>query len=240
MQDKLILKFPFSGACMSIVSAAIQLCKTVRDLAYDMMTSHHRDRLRMCIDAVDRVTSQMGELLNKRSSGNKFPAKGGHLDISPNSTPGHLANLFHQRRLYDRSPESPPSDRFSELLREQCVQSGTPPEKAKQDNGLSADLSPTPGEAIAQSRAFPAREAEEESSHITGNSGSIDGSSDRDSGHSSASRWPRLQYSLLGTRSPLFCHNGAHHNSDKLLLKHNEYWVYFENWISLPWCVLYR
>lgn len=52
---------------MSIVSASIQLCKTVRDLAFDMLTSHHRDKLRMCTDSVERAASQLTELLNKYS-----------------------------------------------------------------------------------------------------------------------------------------------------------------------------
>ncbi|KAK3094623.1 hypothetical protein FSP39_004151 [Pinctada imbricata] len=163
------------GACMSIVSASIQLCKTVRDLAYDMMTSHHRDKLRMCIDTVDRVSGQMADLLNKHSATDN-PKKSVVVG-SQKSAPGHLANLFHQRHLSDRSPESPPNDRFSEILREQSMHAKRSPDSSREHSPLNASL--------------PLSGREDEGLNDIGASdisGSVDGSSDKDSGHSNASR----------------------------------------------------
>lgn len=131
----------FAAACMSVVSACIQLCKTVRELSYDLMTSHHKDKLRMCLENVDRSSVQIREILQRyHSSDHQSGGGGGHLNSTSsgdgsangnncdssmsakgnNSPPRHLANLF--RKEYSeqgKSPDSPPHERFAQLLREQ-------------------------------------------------------------------------------------------------------------------------
>lgn len=51
------------GACMNIVSSCIQLCKTIRDLTYDMMTTHHRERLRSCTESIDHGSGRLLKIL---------------------------------------------------------------------------------------------------------------------------------------------------------------------------------
>lgn len=52
------------GSCMSVVSASIQLCKTVRDLTYDMITSHHRERLKSCTEAISHGAVKLVKILD--------------------------------------------------------------------------------------------------------------------------------------------------------------------------------
>ncbi|CAG2214095.1 unnamed protein product [Mytilus edulis] len=52
------------GSCMSVVSASIQLCKTVRDLTYDMITSHHRERLKSCTEAISHGAVKLMKILD--------------------------------------------------------------------------------------------------------------------------------------------------------------------------------
>ncbi|KAK7466603.1 hypothetical protein BaRGS_00037326 [Batillaria attramentaria] len=61
------------GVTMSIVSASIQMCKAIRDLVYDLSHSRHRERIRLCVDSVDKASSKLRDLLlscdfEKRSS----------------------------------------------------------------------------------------------------------------------------------------------------------------------------
>lgn len=49
---------------MSVVSASIQLCKTVRDLTYDMITSHHRERLKSCTEAISHGAVKLMKILD--------------------------------------------------------------------------------------------------------------------------------------------------------------------------------
>ncbi|XP_061190998.1 talin rod domain-containing protein 1-like [Saccostrea echinata] len=126
------------AACMSIVSASIQLCKTVRELSYDLMTSHHKDKLRMCMDNVDRSSVQLREILQRYHGGDHSNSghqpnftnsgdgeRGNNCDNSlsakgSNSPPRHLANLFRQEfSEQGKSPDSPPHEKFAQLLREQ-------------------------------------------------------------------------------------------------------------------------
>lgn len=51
------------GMTMSIVSASIQMCKAVRDLVYDLNNARHRERIRLCVDSVDRASSKLRDLL---------------------------------------------------------------------------------------------------------------------------------------------------------------------------------
>lgn len=51
------------GVTMSIVSASIQMCKAVRDLVYDLSNSRHRERIRLCVDSVDKASSKLRDLL---------------------------------------------------------------------------------------------------------------------------------------------------------------------------------
>ena len=48
---------------MNIVSSCIQLCKTIRDLTYDMMTTHHRERLRSCTESIDHGSGRLLKIL---------------------------------------------------------------------------------------------------------------------------------------------------------------------------------
>lgn len=122
------------AACMSIVSACIQLCRTVRELSYDLMTSHHKDKLRMCMDNVDRSSVQIREILQRYHESEQSSHlnstlssdKGSNCDNNStsakgnNSPPRHLANLFREEfPEHGKSPESPPHEKFTQLLREQ-------------------------------------------------------------------------------------------------------------------------
>lgn len=51
------------GACLSIVSSCIQMCKTIKDLVYDVTNTRHRDRLSMCTESVDKAAAQLSSLL---------------------------------------------------------------------------------------------------------------------------------------------------------------------------------
>lgn len=51
------------GACLSIVSSCIQVCKTIKDLVYDVTNTRHRDRLSMCTESVDKAAAQLSALL---------------------------------------------------------------------------------------------------------------------------------------------------------------------------------
>ncbi|KAK6185264.1 hypothetical protein SNE40_007534 [Patella caerulea] len=53
------------GACMSIVSGSIQMCKSIRDLAYDMINTRHRERVTLCSESIDRSSVQLLDLLDK-------------------------------------------------------------------------------------------------------------------------------------------------------------------------------
>ena len=59
------LVFFFSGACMNIVSSCVQLCKTVRDLTYDLMTSYHKDRLKSCLQSIGHNSHKLVKLLEE-------------------------------------------------------------------------------------------------------------------------------------------------------------------------------
>lgn len=48
---------------MSIVSASIQMCKAIRDLVYDLSNSRHRERIRLCVDSMDKASSKLRDLL---------------------------------------------------------------------------------------------------------------------------------------------------------------------------------
>ena len=48
---------------MSIVSASIQMCKAIRDLVYDLSNCRHRERVRLCVDSVDKTSSKLRDLL---------------------------------------------------------------------------------------------------------------------------------------------------------------------------------
>lgn len=126
--------FISTAACMSIVSACIQLCRTVRELSYDLMTSHHKDKLRMCMDNVDRSSVQIHEILQRYHESEQSSHlnsthssdKGSNCDNNStsakgnNSPPRHLANLFREEfPAHGKSPESPPHEKFTQLLREQ-------------------------------------------------------------------------------------------------------------------------
>ena len=52
-----------TGMIMSIVSASIQMCKAIRDLVYDLSNSRHRERIRLCVDSVDKAASKLRDLL---------------------------------------------------------------------------------------------------------------------------------------------------------------------------------
>ena len=52
-----------TGMTMSIVSASIQMCKAIRDLVYDLSNSRHRERIRLCVDSVDKAASKLRDLL---------------------------------------------------------------------------------------------------------------------------------------------------------------------------------
>lgn len=60
-----MLYFFFSclGVTMSIVSASVQMCKAIRDLVYDVSNSRHRERIRLCVDSVDKASSKLRDLL---------------------------------------------------------------------------------------------------------------------------------------------------------------------------------
>ncbi|KAK7096124.1 talin rod domain-containing protein 1-like [Littorina saxatilis] len=51
------------GMTMSIVSASIQMCKAIRDLVYDLSNSRHKERIRLCVDSVDKASSKLRDLL---------------------------------------------------------------------------------------------------------------------------------------------------------------------------------
>ncbi|XP_071098080.1 talin rod domain-containing protein 1-like [Haliotis cracherodii] len=51
------------GACMSIVSANVQTCRSVRDLAYDVMNARHRERIALCTESMDRASSQLQDII---------------------------------------------------------------------------------------------------------------------------------------------------------------------------------
>ena len=53
-----------AGACMSIVSSCILLCKTIRELAYDNKNMYHRGKIPMCTDSIKRASSQLAEALS--------------------------------------------------------------------------------------------------------------------------------------------------------------------------------
>ncbi|XP_060075204.1 talin rod domain-containing protein 1-like [Ylistrum balloti] len=55
------------GSCMSVVSACIQLCKTVRDLVYDVMKPQHREKLHMCTSSVERASIRLHDILDQHS-----------------------------------------------------------------------------------------------------------------------------------------------------------------------------
>lgn len=55
------------GSCMSIVSACIQLSKIVRDLVYDVMKPHHREKLYLCTTSVEHASERLEELLHVHS-----------------------------------------------------------------------------------------------------------------------------------------------------------------------------
>lgn len=62
MQAKEIQK-SILGACMNIVSSCIQLYKTIRGLTFDMMTSHHRERLRSCTESIEHGAGRLLKIL---------------------------------------------------------------------------------------------------------------------------------------------------------------------------------
>ncbi|XP_076439038.1 uncharacterized protein LOC143277943 [Babylonia areolata] len=51
------------GMTMSIVSASIQMCKAIRDLVYDLSNARHRERIRLCVDSMDKASSKLRDLL---------------------------------------------------------------------------------------------------------------------------------------------------------------------------------
>ncbi|ESO81965.1 hypothetical protein LOTGIDRAFT_135570 [Lottia gigantea] len=53
------------GACMSIVSGSIQMSKSIRDLAFDMINTKHRERVALCTDSIERSSVQLLDLLDK-------------------------------------------------------------------------------------------------------------------------------------------------------------------------------
>ncbi|ELT89608.1 hypothetical protein CAPTEDRAFT_169274 [Capitella teleta] len=54
-------KMAVLGACMSIVSSCIQLCKVVKELAYNISNQAQMDRIAMCIQAISRASSQLAD-----------------------------------------------------------------------------------------------------------------------------------------------------------------------------------
>ena len=53
---------------MSIVSSAIQLCKVIKELAYNNSNQAQRDRIYMCIQAISRASSQLAEAFTHHQS----------------------------------------------------------------------------------------------------------------------------------------------------------------------------
>lgn len=53
----------FAGVTMSIVSASVQMCKAIRDLVYDVNNSRHRERVRLCVDSIDKASSKLRDFL---------------------------------------------------------------------------------------------------------------------------------------------------------------------------------
>lgn len=51
------------GVTMSIVSASVQMCKAIRDLVYDVNNSRHRERVRLCVDSIDKASSKLRDFL---------------------------------------------------------------------------------------------------------------------------------------------------------------------------------
>ncbi|XP_041356026.1 talin rod domain-containing protein 1-like [Gigantopelta aegis] len=52
------------GATLSVISSCIQICKSVRDLVYDIMNSRHRDRVIMCAETIDRASAKLRDILS--------------------------------------------------------------------------------------------------------------------------------------------------------------------------------
>jgi hypothetical protein len=171
-----------AAACMSVVSACIQLCKTVRELSYDLMTSHHKDKLRMCLENVDRSSVQIREILQRYHSSEHQPNNGGPVNPASssdnaaignncdnampakgsNSPPRHLANLFRQEYSEQgKSPDSPPHERFAQLLREQSPLAG------EGDMRLSDHSSRTVERDGVEETSIPGSPSSEASGHST-------------------------------------------------------------------------
>ena len=46
---------------MSIVSSCVQLCKVVKELAYNSSNQEQMERIAMCIQAISRASSQLAD-----------------------------------------------------------------------------------------------------------------------------------------------------------------------------------
>ncbi|KAL5019819.1 hypothetical protein ScPMuIL_002711 [Solemya velum] len=53
------------SVCMSVVSACIQLCRIVREVAFSTFTSHYRDKAQMCLETVERASKQLTDSLQQ-------------------------------------------------------------------------------------------------------------------------------------------------------------------------------
>ena len=78
--------FFLSGLAMSIASAAVQICKAARDLAYSSSTKRHRDRISLCVESVTRSAGQLRDFLlsyQYQANGDSHP---GHHRHSPDNS----------------------------------------------------------------------------------------------------------------------------------------------------------
>lgn len=77
------------GVCMNVVSASIQLCKTVRDLTYDLMTSHHKGRLQSCLQSTGHSSRKLVQILEEYDIDkllSDFRDKTSHLSVPKDTT----------------------------------------------------------------------------------------------------------------------------------------------------------
>ena len=64
--------FFIAGACMSIVSASIQMCKTIKELVYNNTNTYHRAKLPLCAQAISKSSAQLLDALKAHSDEKTF------------------------------------------------------------------------------------------------------------------------------------------------------------------------